>query len=260
MNSLSIDIGNSKIKLDYWADDGILYRQSYDEVPFDDIKKECDILDLKGIIISSVRKDTGILAARMKEVTGCDTVVDFNQEEISKYHDRIKYKGRVGADRIAAFLGSEALASKRAKLIIDAGTAITLDIADEDGNYRGGNISLGLYSRMKDLAKATDLLPEIKDCFTNQLFGDDTKSAIMAGAKNGVIGEVLYTVKLAKQLYNIGLVLVTGGDYLNFYRDIEQEFNPCFYDQDLVGRGLNWHLRKFYFPDVFLKTKFFPSI
>lgn len=260
MNTLTIDIGNSRIKLDYWADEGIISHGEYENFPFDKIKKEIADLAVKGMIISSVRKDNCRIIGKLKEISTCDTIVDFNQKEIEKYKNRIKYQGNIGSDRIAAFLGAESFLPQKSKLIIDAGTAITLDIADNEGYYRGGNISLGLFSRMKDLAKSTDLLPEINQIDVNKLFGDDTRTAIMAGAKNGVVGEIIYTINCGKRVYNIDYIVCTGGDYLNFYGMIDREFKNCLHDEYLVGRGLNWHLRKFYFPEVFSQTKFFPSL
>ena len=261
MNTLSIDIGNSKIKLDYWANEGILFRTEYDFFPFDEIKKSVEDLSVSGIIVSSVRKDNEEIIHKLKDKSGCHLIVDFNQEEIRKYYkERIRYSGNIGPDRVGAFLGAEIIKSLTSKLIVDAGTALTLDISDKEGNYIGGNISLGLYSRMKALAMSTEKLPQISDIDYPHPFGEDTATAITAGAKNGVIGEVLYTIGEALKVYNIEWVIVTGGDYKYFSSNIRQEFKNCFYDEYLVGRGLNWHLRKIYFPEVFMQTKFFPSI
>lgn len=259
MNTLSIDIGNNKIKLDYWADDGILYHKVCDSIPWEEIEREVESADIKGIIVSSVRKDYQNIIQKLKEESGCDVIIDFNREEIDKISDKIKYKGNVGADRIAAFLGAQALVYGP-KLIIDAGTAITLDIADKEGCYRGGNISLGLKSRLKALADATSLLPKVEEFKTFSYFGRDTHSAIEDGARNGVIGEILYTIELAKLEYQIEWVVITGGDAENFLRAVMEKWEKCIPDNFLVGRGLNYHLRKFYFPDVFLHTKFNQSI
>lgn len=259
MNTLTIDIGNNKIKLDYWANDGILNRTLCDTISMDEIKREVEGIDIKGIIVSSVRKDYTDIIQSLKEESGCDVIIDFNLNEINKISNKIKYKGNVGADRIAAYLGAQAQIYGP-KLIIDAGTAITLDIADNDGNYCGGNISLGLKSRLNALAAATSLLPKVEEFKSFSYFGRDTYSAIEAGARNGVIGEILYTIELAKLEYQIEWVVITGGDAENFLGTVRNKWKRCIPDKFLVGRGLNYHLRKFYFPDVFLHTKFQQSI
>lgn len=259
MNTLSIDIGNNRIKLDYWADEGIISRTESNALPIDEIKQRVKDNDIKGIIVSSVRKNSEEVIKELKEKSGCDVIINFNQEEISKYRDKIKYKGNVGADRIAAYIGANECI-KGAKLIVDAGTAITLDVVDKENNYCGGNISLGLQSRMKALADATSLLPKVVDIKDLSNFGNDTKSAIEDGARNGVIGEILYTIELAKSEYNIDWVFITGGDSEIFLTAIERKWKNCISDACLVGRGLNYHLRKFYFPKAFRQTKFQQAI
>ena len=255
MNTISIDIGNHKIKIDYWDNDGFQYGIESDSVPLDEIKKRVKRIGVEGIIISSVRKDYASIVSELKEYSGCEVIVDFNRKEIEKYADKIKYRGNVGADRIAAYLGAQAQAMG-AKLIIDAGTAITLDVVDKDGNYCGGNISLGLKTRMLALADATSLLPKVEKFKASSYFGTDTESAIEEGARNGVLGEILYTIKLAKEVYNIEWVFMTGGDYERFYNQVSEDWKHCVPDTHLVGRGLNYHLRKLYFPEVFLHTNF----
>ena len=214
---------------------------------------------MKGIIVSSVRNNPEEIINELREKSGCELIVDFNQEEIKKYSDSINYKGLIGRDRVAAYLGAETLLPKSSKLIIDAGTAITLDIADIDGKYCGGNISLGLYSRMKALSNSTCLLPNIENITMTSDFGNDTASAIMDGAFNGVVGEILYTIKLAKRNYNIEWVVLTGGDSECFFSTVKNAWKNCVFDPDLVGRGLNYHLRKFYFPETHKESLFIPK-
>lgn len=259
MNTLSIDIGNNKIKLDFWDNDGIQFQSVSDVLPIEYIKERVEGVGIKGIIVSSVRKDYREILESLKENSGCDLIVDFNRAAIEKYSDKIKYNGKVGVDRIAAYLGAQSQYSGP-KLIIDAGTAITLDVVDKGGNYCGGNISLGYRSRINALAKATSLLPEVKKFKASSFLGNDTESAIVAGAKNGVLGEILYTIKLARKEYGIEKVFITGGDSDYFLWQVWNEWKQCIPDKHLVGRGLNYHLRKFYFPDVFFHTKFQQSI
>lgn len=259
MNTLTIDIGNNKIKLDYWDNKGILHHSICDDFPLDEIRTEVENYDIQGIIVSSVRKDYHYILEGLKEKSGCELIVDFNRNEIEKYSDIILYKGNIGADRIAAFLGAQAQI-EGPKLIIDAGTAITLDIVDHKGCFYGGNISLGLQSRLKALASATSMLPRIDNLESSSYFGQDTSAAIQDGAINGVAGELLYTVDLAKQEHGIEWVLLTGGDADTFWSVVSDKWNNCIRDNFLVGRGLNYHLRKYYFPDVFSHTNFQQSI
>lgn len=261
MNTLTIDIGNSETKVDSWDNNGFIRRENLENNSVEEIRRLVAGQDIKGVIVSTVRGDSEEFIREIKGKAGCKCVVNFDYSEIENhYADRIFYRGRIGADRVAAFLGAEVLFPHVSKLIIDAGTAITYDITDNVGNFCGGNISLGLYSRMKTLAESTSMLPDVSDLSSNKVFGEDTFSAIQAGAVNGVVGEVKYTIEKAKELYNIQQVVATGGGigFLPVYTATDS----CLLNIDpfLVGRGLNYHFRKFYFPEVFQKTKFHQNL
>lgn len=243
MNTLTIDIGNTHTKYDFWADDGFLIRKEFEDT--DALIESVGSLSVEGIIVSSVKENPGRLISRLNESTPCK-VVCFNQAEIEKYKEKIQYKGKIGSDRIAAYLGGEALFPGLPMLVVDLGTALTIDVADDEGKYRGGNISLGFISRMKALSTATSLLPEVEKSEGYISFGDNTVRSIQSGAINGVIGEIKFAAERAKQEYNIKKTVITGGDGLRFY-DLLNKETDCFYDPYLVGRGLNRHLRMYYF-------------
>ena len=57
----------------------------------------------------------------------------------------------LGKDRLAAIVGAYSLFPGKDILVFDAGTALTIDFIDKDGNYHGGNISPGLNMRFRAL-------------------------------------------------------------------------------------------------------------
>lgn len=243
MNTLTIDIGNSRVKVDSWADNGLIGRELEKEnVSVDEILKEAERLDVKGMIVSTVRDDSEILVTGLKERFS-HLVLEFDTEEIEKHYNLSNYRGKIGPDRVAAFLGAESLIPGVSKLVVDLGTAMTIDLVDENGTFCGGNISIGYSTRKKALAKATSRLPEVKDNFQTGLFGNDTSSAIEAGTSNGVEGEIYYTALQAKQGFNTQLIIATGGDLPNIVVKAPEGMQSL-NDAYLVGRGLDYHLRK----------------
>ena len=243
MKTLTIDIGNTRRKYDFWDDDGFIFRREIPdtEALVEEIKRE----SVEGVIVSSVNEHPEELVETLKRHTKC-RVVNFNNQEIEKYGDKIHYKGNVGADRIAAFLGAEDLVPGNAMLVVDMGTAMTLDVADNRGTYRGGNISLGFHSRLKALASSARLLPEIENTGVYISFGNDTLSSIQSGAINGVLGEIRYAALRAEKEFDIKKTIFTGGDSEWFYFMLNKDLD-CLMDPYLVGRGLNRHLRMYYF-------------
>lgn len=123
-------------------------------------------------------------------------------------------------------------------MVVDCGTAITIDIIDDEGKFCGGNISAGLELRLKALHNYTSLLPEVSIKGIVSDFGNNTESAMRDGVINGVIGEIIYSYMKAKNKYGIDKIVFTGGDATLLLIYLEKEkLNVC-YDPYLVGRGL----------------------
>lgn len=245
MNTLTVDIGNSKVKADLWGDDGFLIRLDDWRINSENLEDTLERFSIKGVILASVRKDFEETKRPFQNREECPLVI-FDQEEIENYYKKEnKYNGPVGVDRFAAFLGVKNWIGSMPALIIDAGTAITTDIS-HDGCFIGGNISLGVQSRLKALSHFGSMLPEVEYNWKGQFFGNDTISAIECGLHMGLAGEINLAVKKARELYDINAVFITGGDAWRVRWCIEPEYNFCNVDEFLVSRGLNSHLRKFY--------------
>lgn len=117
----------------------------------------------------------------------------------------------LGIDRLAAAVGAASLpmAAGRELLIADLGTAITYDRVTADGRYIGGNIAPGIFMRLQALNHYTARLPLVEPADGPlMLWGDDTASALRAGALNGVLAEFDY---YRRRLPHDGLTVITGG-------------------------------------------------
>lgn len=142
----------------------------------------------------------------------------------------------LGKDRLAAVVGAHELFPERNVLVIDAGTALTIDFIDSEGNYRGGNISLGMQIRYRALHEYTKKLPleAQKDDF--KPIGDSTSSAIIAGVQTGMIFEIEGYIDRFTGQYPDLITIITGGDMIFFENKIEKH---TFANSDLVFIGLN---------------------
>ena len=101
---------------------------------------------------------------------------------------KLKYKtpDTLGVDRIAAVCGALEIYPDQNCLIIDAGTCITFDLLDREGNYWGGAISPGVSLRFEAMHKFTAKLPLAKAVGEPPLVGDSTESCLQSGVINGV--------------------------------------------------------------------------
>lgn len=240
MRILTVDVGNSRVKADVWEDSRHILGEISKEADIDRLAELCRHYNTDGVVVESVRNDSRKIAGDLKLGYDCQ-VIDFSKE-LEKYREEIEYTGTIGADRIAAWLGACEIAPKEGLLIVDAGTAMTIDVCDTDGKFRGGTISLGLGKRLSALAGAAVLLPEVEAGECADWIGHDTKSAIQSGAANGVIGEIAFAFEKAKKEYDVKKIVLTGGDseWIG-HRLTESGIGPVMMDPWLVGRGLYRH-------------------
>lgn len=152
----------------------------------------------------------------------------------------------LGQDRIAVVAGSIALlpslapasapAAYPARLIVDAGTCMTLDLIDGANTYLGGNISPGLRMRLEAMHHFTARLPLPEPADTPELVGKSTAGALRHGGQMGLVYEVegLYQ-RLRRDFPDLQLLL-TGGDAAWLSEKLSV---PFFIYPNLVLCGLN---------------------
>jgi type III pantothenate kinase len=147
----------------------------------------------------------------------------------------------LGHDRIAAAAGALCLYPGYPLLVMDLGTAITIDFVSADGEFKGGNISPGLETRFKSLHDHTARLPLVKKDPEYPEFGFSTNSAIAAGVQEGIIFELNGYLIRFEEHYPQCRFVVTGGDAGFFVPKLKK---TIFAHPDLVLTGLN-HILEF---------------
>jgi type III pantothenate kinase len=124
---------------------------------------------------------------------------------------------RVGMDRLAAAVAANRLRlPNQAAVVVDAGTALTVNFITADGTFRGGVILPGFKLTAKALAEGTDLLPLITadlNADPPAVVGKTTESAIRSGLFWGSVGAVRELVdRMSQEAASPVQVFVTGGD------------------------------------------------
>lgn len=118
----------------------------------------------------------------------------------------------LGPDRVAAAAGAALLFPGSGALVVDAGTAVTIDVIDAAGVYHGGNISAGLTLRLGALHRAAAALPVVQPLGPAPEFGYDTATAMRSGALRGLCAEIADAFHRAARRYGAERVVITGGD------------------------------------------------
>lgn len=141
----------------------------------------------------------------------------------------------LGLDRIAAAVGASAEAEN--SLVVDAGTAVTLDLVC-GSEFLGGNISPGLRLRLRSLNHYTSRLPLVNPNGETPRFGQDTSTAIRSGVVNGIVAEICSTYQDAADEYPGITMILTGGDADFLAPLLEKRGLHLQVDHSLVGHGL----------------------
>ena len=118
----------------------------------------------------------------------------------------------LGADRWAAILGASQANPNKNILIVNAGTASTIDFLSDKNEYLGGWIIPGLDLMLNSLASGTAALPDLDaqqaNSSLNQL-GQSTEQAILAGCLNAQVGAI--TMALTNNP-KIDTIVLSGGN------------------------------------------------
>ena len=119
----------------------------------------------------------------------------------------------VGIDRLLAALAANRLRpADRPAIVVDLGTAITVDLVSRDGAFLGGAILPGIGLAARALHEFTDLLPRFDMTSLAEpppALGTDTISAMRAGLFWGAIGGVRHLIDLLSA--EPAAVYLTGG-------------------------------------------------
>ncbi len=97
---------------------------------------------------------------------------------------RVDRPGQVGPDRIVNALAAQRLYGTPA-VVVDMGTATTLDCVGSDGAFVGGAIAPGLQLGLDALASHTARLPRIELRSPDRAIGRDTVGAMQSGTVFG---------------------------------------------------------------------------
>lgn len=107
---------------------------------------------------------------------------------------RVDEPAQVGIDRLVAAVAANRLRQPhRAAVVVDLGTAITVDLVEPDGAFAGGAILPGIGTSARALAEQTDALPQVHLEFLDHppaALGKSTVPAIESGIYWGAIGAI----------------------------------------------------------------------
>lgn len=244
---LAIDVGNTHIevglynKKNYitsWRIATGVHRTEDEMITFLDYflsQKDLKLTDVNDMILSSVVPNVTQIFQKLcrnyfkKDVFIVDYTVDTGL--------KIDYNppSSVGADRICnAVAAYEKYGGPT--IIVDFGTATTLDVVDSNGVYQGGAIATGLEMTALSLYERTAKLPKISLEYPETVIGKTTEHSMRAGIMYGTIKLVDGLIGLIKKEIGENVKVVATGGLANHILSKSKQIQHI--EPNLVLEGL----------------------
>lgn len=217
---LAIQVGNTRVQVGLFLDGRLEESKRFAKEDLPAIVEESASMwsRIKGdeqpaVLLASVNDATaGPLQSMLEDQLGTD-LYRIGEDIPVPIGEALEPETIVGIDRLLnAAAAWDTL--KQACIVIDAGTAVTVDFVDGEGTFHGGAIAPGLGLQLKALHDYTDALPSIDyRPPTEDAFGRNTAEAMLRGVTEGVRGLVWRLVERYAESYGAyPLVVATGGD------------------------------------------------
>jgi type III pantothenate kinase len=155
-------------------------------------------------------------------------------QDLAGLHTQYQYPEKLGVDRWLAALAGFHL-SQGAVCVVDAGTALTIDVVTTDGQHLGGLIAPGLALMARSLTQGTAQL-QIDTVQPVTQIANHTAAAISLGCREAVAGLLVqFAARVGRELADRPIWWVTGGEAATL---LELSDLPLRHAPDLVLQGL----------------------
>jgi len=214
-----VDIGNTNVGLATWQADQLrtpLSIPTGDEPAFDAaFAAHLDALPRRRLVAAIMASVVPIAMERVRgriaALVGMEPLV-VGDTIPPPMEVGVEDRQGIGMDRVcAAAAAHDRLQS--ACVVVDFGTAVTVDLIDDDGVFRGGAILPGLRLQLRALHDMTARLPLVEPAFPEAGYGRNTAEAMQVGVCRGLAGAVRWIIEgYATTLSRWVQVVATGGD------------------------------------------------
>lgn len=211
MSILTIDAGNTRIKWGLFDDTGTLTELS--AFPHNDLVN-VRFPRADRVIISNVAGD--VMALQLAKLLEQFALVQWLTSKHAALGVTNTYTtpSKLGTDRWAALIAAWHR-EKTACLVVNAGTAVTIDALDANGIFIGGMILPGLELMRRNLHTATAQLP-FSPIAVDQpaaIFATDTENAMFSGALQAICGAINQAAIALQQTSGpTPTILLSGGN------------------------------------------------
>ena len=248
--SLLFDVGNTHLKWGVLKNDrisrtGSISHENLKESGFNSVTRRLP-RSVGEVLVSNVAGTS--FATRLASVIGihCNTDIHFARCDKSAFGLTNSYKQprRMGVDRWVAMIGARA-EFRSALCVVDAGTAITIDVIDRNGMHLGGQIIPGIQLMQMSLSTDTSDIGSVGRKTAGpaggmQLFASNTHAAVRNGVMGAACGSVERAVRIMRSTGLRPKIVLTGGDASRILKQLD---GNVIHRPNLVLQGLAFMLR-----------------
>ncbi len=228
-----LDIGNTNLKIYHIAKNKITGREIISWKTFDVSSFIPRLENAKKVIMTSVVPEKKNILKQL--MIDAKIEVQIVGEDISPdIIIKIENPETLGSDRmVGAYEGYSMV--QGAAIVIDLGTALTVDFISANKEFMGGVIAPGLRACANSLVTNAPLLAGYQLSGEVSLPGKNTGQAIRSGLVYLISGGIEKVVNELKKLDSSAKIIATGGDFerIKDYLSFEAIFEP-----DLLANGM----------------------
>jgi type III pantothenate kinase len=140
-----------------------------------------------------------------------------------------------GADRLVNAIGAY-MDHGGDLIVVDSGTATTLDVIGHDGAFEGGVIAPGINLSMQALHDAAAKLPRVAIKKPQHVIGKDTVGAMQSGVFWGYVALIEGLIDRIKKQYEKPMTVIATGGVASLFEGATDKIDK--FDGDLTLKGL----------------------
>ncbi|WP_181902106.1 type III pantothenate kinase [Thalassotalea euphylliae] len=241
---LLIDIGNTRTKYCFVVDDklaSIQYcdNQSLSTTWFNQHWLGCDQLVLASVAHQNIEELIKHWALAQK--IRCQQVKTPDKAfGVTNGYERYE---QLGVDRWLAVLGASKRFANQACIVVDTGTATTIDYIDSNGCHQGGWILAGIETLFNSIQANTANVRGDRIQINSLGFGRNTNDNLAQAAWASTVGLIKQAMLTAEQLNDVTpLLVITGGNGERIAQMLDIDSTRVHYVPAIVFEGLACYL------------------
>jgi type III pantothenate kinase len=224
MNIIAVDIGNTNIDIGLFLDDKEQFvksipgrsrtkltnclKSAWQKIPIIESSKE----DKRNgvIVVSSVKPAWTKIIREIADANFDEEIYIIGKDIPLPMQLCVDEPDKVGTDRVVSAAAAYAVAED-AVVIADFGTAVTIDLVDQNGVFQGGVICPGFEISAQALKQNTAQLPNIKVSKPKTPYGKNTADAINCGLYYSIVGALQEIIRrYAEKIGKWPQTVITG--------------------------------------------------